>query len=259
MGSQAQRLTAEQVAQVPALQRIASADASLLDFGTMHGMRTIFARKDNAFEVFYLMPDGSAAIGGIMWDSNGHDITRDQVAPIPGVIPTVKIGPGGAQPKAAAAVDQSDNVDALKLGSDTTYAAIGPANARHMWMFIDPFCGFSVRAMQQLEPYIQSGKLQLSVIPLSVFDFENQGRSTPAAKIMGSEPSSQMVADWVNGSLTGSSPSNVSDLLSKNMAIASALHLRGTPTMIWLNTDGSTGRADGIPPDLNSVLSSIRS
>jgi hypothetical protein len=254
-----QSLTPEQIAQVPALQRIASKGASLTDLGTTHGIRTIFARNGDAFQVFYLVPDGSAAIGGIMWDSSGHDVTRDQVAPIPGVIPTVKIGAGGAQPSTAAAAGPSDDVDALKLVSDTTFGTIGPAMAPHLWMFIDPFCAFSVRAMQQLEPYILSRKLQLSVIPLSVLDYEDQGRSTPAAKIMVSEPPDQMVADWVNGTLIGSPPSTASDLLSKNMAIASALHLRGTPTMIWQNTDGSTGRADGIPPDLASVLSSIRS
>jgi thiol:disulfide interchange protein DsbG len=41
------------------------------------------------------------------------------------------------------------------------------------------------------------------------------------------------------------------------MAVGGALHLRGTPTFIWRAADGSTGRADGIPPDLNAVIASI--
>ena len=36
------------------------------------------------FQVFYLTPDGQAAVGGVMWDSAGHNITRSQVAPIEG-------------------------------------------------------------------------------------------------------------------------------------------------------------------------------
>lgn len=41
-----------------------------------------------------------------MWDTHGHDVTRDLVAPIPGVIPTVKIGPAAGSPNTAPAVDE---------------------------------------------------------------------------------------------------------------------------------------------------------
>jgi thiol:disulfide interchange protein DsbG len=108
-------LTAAQVAAVPALARIASAGATLMELGSEHGMRTIFAKKGNAFQVFYLVPDGSAAIGGIMWDASGHDLTRDQVAPIPGVIPTVKINGGTGQPQPTKASAQRDDADPLAL------------------------------------------------------------------------------------------------------------------------------------------------
>jgi hypothetical protein len=99
-------LSARAIAAVPALKRIASAGATLIDLGSSHGMRTIFAKKGGAFQVFYLVPDGSAAIGGIMWDASGHDVTREQVAPIPGVIPTVRIGPDTGPAKAEPAVDE---------------------------------------------------------------------------------------------------------------------------------------------------------
>jgi len=252
-----QPLSASAIDAVPALQRIASAGATLMDLGTEHGLRTIFATKGDAFQVFYLAPDGSAVVGGVMWDASGHDVTRDQVAPIPGVIPTIKVGPGGARAKASPAESRSQDPDPLSLVKETTYGTLGAQDAAQLWMFVDPFCSFSVHAMQQLAPYVQSGEVQLAVIPLSVLDYEDQGRSTPAAKIMVSEPKSQMVADWVGGSLTGAPSADAAALLGRNMAIAGALHLRGTPTFIWRAADGSVGRADGIPPDLNAVIASI--
>ena len=252
-----QPLSASAIGAVPALQRIASAGATLLDLGTEHGLRTIFATKSDAFQVFYLVPDGSAVVGGVMWDASGHDVTRDQVAPIPGVIPTIKVGPDGASAKAPSAADESQGADPLSLVKETTYGTLGASDAAQLWMFVDPFCSFSVNAMRQLAPYVQSGKVRLSVIPLSVLDYEDQGRSTPAAKIMVSEPKDQMVADWVAGSLTGTPSAAAAALLGRNMAIAGALHLRGTPTFIWRAVDGSIGRADGIPPDLNAVIASI--
>jgi thiol:disulfide interchange protein DsbG len=249
-------LSAQAIAAVPALKRLASAGAALLDLGTVHGMRTIFAKKDEAFQVFYLVPDGSAAIGGIMWDASGHDITRDQVTPIPGVIPTVRIGPGTGLAEAAPAVDH-EGADALRLVQKTAYGTIGSPDAPRLWMFVDPLCSFSIRAMQQLAPYVQAGTVRLSVIPLSVLDYEDEGRSTPAARIMVGEPKDQMVADWVRGRLTGTPPADATAVLDRNMAVAAALQVRGTPTMIWKSADGSAERSDGIPLDLNAVIASI--
>ena len=252
-----QPLSATEIGAVPALQRIASAGATLLDLGTEHGLRTIFATKGDAFQVFYLVPDGSAVIGGVMWDASGHDVTRDQVAPIAGVIPTIKIGPDATPARASPADDRSASADPLSLVKETTYGTLGSPEAAQLWMFVDPLCSFSVNAMRQLWPYVESGKVRLSVIPLSVLDYEDQGRSTPAAQIMVSEPKSRMVADWVAGSLSGTPSADAAVLLGRNMAIAGALHLRGTPTFIWRASDGSAGRADGIPPDLNAVIASI--
>lgn len=252
-----QPLSATEIAAVPALHRIASAGATLLALGTEHGLRTIFATKGDAFQVFYVAPDGSAVVGGVMWDASGHDVTRDQVAPIPGVIPTIKVGPEGARVTAAPAVDESQGADPLSLVKETTYGTVGAPEAAQLWMFVDPFCSFSVNAMRQLAPYVQSGKVRLSVIPLSVLDYEDQGRSTPAAKIMVSEPKDQMVADWIAGGLTSTPSADAAALLGRNMAIAGALHLRGTPTFIWRAADGSVGRADGIPPNLTAVIASI--
>jgi hypothetical protein len=250
-------LSATAIAAVPALQRVASAGATLLDLGTAHGLRTIFATKGDAFQVFYLVPDGTAVIGGVMWDASGHDVTRDQVAPIPGVIPTIKVGRDGARADASPTLDVSRDAPTLSLVKETTYGTLGSSDAARLWMFVDPFCSFSINAMKQLEPYVQAGKVQVSVIPLSVLDYEDQNRSTPAAKIMVSVPKDRMVADWVEGNLTGAQSADAETRLDRNMTVAAALHLRGTPTFIWQARDGSAGRADGIPPDLNAVIASI--
>jgi thiol:disulfide interchange protein DsbG len=95
------------------------------------------------------------------------------------------------------------------------------------------------------------------VIPLSVLDYEDQGRSTPAAEVMVSEPREQMVAAWTGSRLTGAPSPAAAALLQRNMAAAAAIRLRGTPTFIWRKADGSAGRSDGLPNDLNAVIASI--
>src|ERR1700757_3061846 len=71
-GGQTMRtLAAPEIARIPALKRIASHGAVLTELGTEHGLRTIFARNGDAFQVFYLAPDGEAAVGGVMGDATG--------------------------------------------------------------------------------------------------------------------------------------------------------------------------------------------
>jgi thiol:disulfide interchange protein DsbG len=249
-------LTSSEIAAVPALKRIASNGAELSDLGTKHGLRTIFARNGDTFQVFYLAPDGQAVVGGVMWDESGHNITRDQVAPIPGTIPTVRIGTTAA-PSQTIAVTSNLDASLLKVVAGLTYGTIGPAAAPHLWMFVDPMCAFSIRAMQSLRPYVEAGRIQLAVIPLSVLDYEDQGRSTPAAEVMVSFPADQMVAAWTGQQLTGTPPTAAANALQANMAGAAAIHLRGTPTFVWRKSDGSVGRADGLPEDIGTMISAI--
>lgn len=254
----------DRVARVPALKRISSNGASLYDLGTQHGLPTVFAKSGSTFQVFYLTPDGQAAIGGVMWDYTGHNITRDQVTPIDGAIPTVTIV-AGASPSikagsAPAVEQQAQSPGLLATVQNTVFGTAGSPTAPRLYMFIDPLCSFSVRAMDQLRPYIASGKLQVAVIPLSVLDYEDQGRSTVAAKSLVAMPAGQMVEAWRN-QMTTPLPTvgpEASVQLAKNMAAAEALRLRGTPTFVWEKADGSVGRADGIPNDMDALIASIR-
>jgi thiol:disulfide interchange protein DsbG len=141
----------------------------------------------------------------------------------------------------------------------TTFGTIGNPAAPRLWMFIDPMCAFSVRAMQQLQPFVASGRVQLAVIPLAVIDRENNGRSTTNALAMLSKPADQMVTAWSSGALGGTPVPEAAARLQANMAAAQAIRLEGTPTLIWRKADGSEGRSDGLPGDLNAVLASLGS
>jgi thiol:disulfide interchange protein DsbG len=256
-------ISPERIARVPALKRISSNGASLYDLGIQHGLPTVFARSGGTFQVFYLTPDGQAAVGGVMWDYTGHNITRDQVSPIEGAVPTITIA-SGASPATKAGVppvmEQAPSPSILATVKSTVFGTTGSSAAPRLYMFIDPLCSFSVRAMDQLRPFIAAGKLQVAVIPLSVLDYEDQGRSTIAAKSLVGMPAEQMVEAWRN-QMTAPLPPvgpEASVQLGKNMAAAEALRLRGTPTFVWEKTDGSVGRADGIQRIASSQGSLLR-
>ncbi len=273
-GSIPPALSSTQILAVPALARIASAGAQIYDLGESHGLHAVFARSGSQFQVFYITPDGDAEIGGIMWDAAGKDLTLRAVRDIPGVVPTVTIGntngqpvtnrvtyqPGAPVQAAQTAVPQSapsiSPAAVIAALNASTNGSVGTENAPHLYMLIDPMCGFSVRAMQGLVPYVNAGKVHLTVIPLSVLDYEDHGASTAKAEIMVSQPPAEMVADWIQG-LPEAAAQGAAVRLSANMALAQALGLKGTPTFVWQGRDGSLSRMDGMPPDLGAMIASI--
>lgn len=234
---------------------------NITELPVQHGLRALFLHNGPQFQVFYATQDDERLIPGVMWDSGGKDLTRDLVASIPGTVPTVAIGddtPLGAMP-ASAPSPAIAHPSLLAIARGTTHGSIGNASAPELWMFVDPQCSFSVQAMQQLAPSIASGKIHLNLIPLSYLDREDNGMSTRAALNLVSMPSNQLVAAWKAGRTTGTPPADALAKLQANMAAASAMQLRGTPTFIWRKADGTAGRLDGIPSDMNALLASVGS
>ena len=212
-------------------------------------------RSGPQFQVFYATPDNKRLIPGVMWDAAGKDLTRQQVAHIPGAIPTVVVG--GTEPgqSNSAAADFA----ALPLVRKASFGTIGQGSAPRLFMLIDPQCIYSVRALQMLQPYVASGRLQVSVIPLSVLDHEDQGQSTRSALALLSKPADQLVSAWQAGNIKDPWGPEAADRLRANMAIAQAIGLKGTPTFIWRKPDGTEGRIDGIPMSIDALVSSVGS
>jgi thiol:disulfide interchange protein DsbG len=226
--------------------------------GTQHGVTGFFVRNGAQFQVFYATPDGERLIPGIMWDATGHNVTRDQIATIAGTIPTVEIaadgdGAGGVPAQAPSPTHTTD----LSAVQEAAFGLSGDPTAPRLWMFIDPECPFSIRAMAQLQPLIDAKKIRLAVIPLAVIDYENQGKSTKDALALLSKPADRMVQTWRAGDLHGDSAPAAADKLRTNMKIAGMVGLRGTPTLVWQKSDGTEGRVDGLPANLDAILSSI--
>lgn len=189
-----------------------------------------------------------------MWDATGKNVTREQVTPITGAVPTAVIGKD-----TTASVPVGAKRSALDLVRGTTFGTSGPDSAPRLWVFVDPLCGYSVRALQELQLFVAGGKVQLAIIPVSVLDYEDQGRSTAAALAMVSKSADQMVTAWSRGDLKGHAGPEAAARLGVNMAAAEEIGLRGTPTVVWRKADGSEGRVDGLPDDWNAVIGSMGS
>ena len=163
------------------LETIAS--GNITDLGVEHGLQSFFVRSGPQFQVFYTTPDKERLIPGVMWDVRGKDLTRQQIAHIPGAVPTVVVGrrraPGVERHSSccrstAARAEGFFRHDRSRIGAAVVY--------------VDPQCIYSVRALQMLQHYVAGGRLQISIVPLSVLDHEDQGQSTRSALGLLSKP-----------------------------------------------------------------------
>ena len=230
------------------------AGSQVTELGSAHGLRGIFVRDGAAFQVFYATPDGDRLIPGVMWDAVGKNVTREQVAPIAGTLPTVVVGNNDEAARAQLAGGTRSPLDLVK---DTSFGVTGPASAPRLWMFVDPLCSYSVRALQEIQPFVASGRVQVAVIPVSVLDYEDNGKSTPSALALLSKSADEMITAWAHGDFKGPAGTEAEGRLRVNMAASEAIGLRGTPTVIWRKADGSQGRIDGLPEDWNAVIASM--
>jgi len=167
-----------------ARQLTAAAGSQVNELGSAHGCAGCSYAMAGNFQVMYGTPDSEVLVPGVMWDQTGKNITRDQVAPIAGTIPTVEIDRLEPMPMSLL----KPAIPLLASVGNTNLGFMAIPSAPRLWMFIDPQCGFSIRAMQQLQPLVDAGKLQLAVIPLALIDNEDQGQSTRSALAMLSLP-----------------------------------------------------------------------
>jgi len=114
-----------------------------------------------------------------MWDAVGKNVTREQVAPIAGTLPTVMVGNND---EARVTIDGGTR-SALDLVKNTSFGVTGPATAPRLWMFVDPLCSYSVRALQEIQPFVASGRVQVAVIPVSCLTMKTIGRARPVLSL----------------------------------------------------------------------------
>ncbi len=249
------------------LRRIAG--AGLTELGERHGLLGVLVRSGAQFQVFYATPDGSRVIPGVMWDASGRNVTREQISTVQGAIPTVTIGdvpstdPLATQPTRPGRQGASARLAAPPragiAAAERAFAGrVGNPEAPELQMFIDPQCGYSVQALQRLQPLVASGRLRLSVIPVAILDGGNGGASTRTALAMLSRPADQMVEAWGRGDLSGVPSPDAVARLQGNMEAAREIALRGTPTFLWRRADGSEGRQEGLPGDVAAFAAAVQ-
>jgi thiol:disulfide interchange protein DsbG len=234
------------------LETIAS--GNITDLGVEHGLQSFFVRSGPQFQVFYTTPDKERLIPGVMWDVRGKDLTRQQIAHIPGAVPTVVVGrrraPGVERHSSccrstAARAEGFFRHDRSRIGAAAVYAC---RPAVHLF-------GPRVADAAAL-----CGRWPSADFDRSAIRAGSRGPGTEHAKRVGAvEQAGHLVSAWQTGSANDTPSPEAAERLRANMPIAQAIGLKGTPIFIWRKPDGTEGRIDGIPMNMDALVSSAGS
>lgn len=236
-------------ADLPATKLAAILGSQVTDIGEAHGLRGLLLRNGSRFQVVYETPDRERVIAGVMWDAGGKNLTKAQIASAEGMNPSVVIG----DEQRAGSREGKGGLDLIE---QVSFGTLGQSGAPRLWVFVDPLCGYSVRALEALRPIVASGKIEVGVVPIAVLD-DGRGKSTEAALAMLSRPTDKMVEAWLKRDLAGEPREEAKVKLQVNMAVGRALGLRGTPLFVWQKPDGSEGRMEGLPSDWRAITETI--
>jgi thiol:disulfide interchange protein DsbG len=236
-------------ADLPAAKLASILGSQATSIGEAHGLRGLVLRNGTRFQVIYETPDRERVIAGVMWDAKGTNLTKQQIASVEGARPTIV---GGDQ----ASRGFQEWKAGLELLEHASFGTFGQAGAPRLWLFVDPLCGYSVRALEGLRPIAASGQIELAVVPVAVLD-DGNGSSTAAALAMLSRPSAEMVEAWSRREFGAEVSRDARAKLQVNMAVAQAFGLRVTPVFVWRKPDGAEGRVDGLPSNLREITETI--
>lgn len=140
------------------------------------------------------------------------------------------------EPKPAVPDEAAIRVDQLPLADAIQF--VRGSGARRLFVFSDPSCGFCRR----LEPELA----QLNDIRIHVFVVPFQGEALPA-RLLCTADRARTWSDYMrtgDASALPAAPNCDPELLARNTALARALRIHGTPTLIF--DDGR--RVDGYLP-----------
>ena len=228
------------------------ASGQVKELGESHGLRGLYLRNGQEFQVLYVTPDGRSTIAGVMWDATGKNLTREQVSKIDGAVPTMVVEKEGTKTLEVAA-----KADALLGVERSAFGTFGDPAAPRLWMIFDPYCSYSVRAFAELRPYLAARRIQLAIVPISILDYETNGQSTLAAESLLSQDPARMAEAWDHQNFRAPVSSEAPALLQKNNRIAEEIGLKGTPTLVWRKADGTAGEIDGIPKNWEALIAEV--
>ena len=245
------------------IQNLVNEGAQIRYLGKDNNMDAWLTIKNGVEQYFYVLPDRSAFVMGVMFDKTGKLVTVEQVNRLRSegdtLLDTLTELPD---------VSGSSNTDqafefqspAEQMFSDiegSNWVALGQSNAPVMYSFIDPQCPHCHSFVKDIQDagYFEDGKIQLRIIPVG---FKQETRAQSALLIASPNPQERWFKHMAGDESALPAKSEINQQgVQRNLAVMQSWKFNVTPMIVYRGRDGSVKLVRGKPESLSSVVGDL--
>lgn len=230
--------------------------------GRDYGLDAWITIKNGQEQYFYVMPDQSAFVMGLLFNPKGDLVTVDQVQRLR--------GEGDDLLDALASEDLAlnnpeDNLPDLDSPSERLYfdiensnwVPLGQLGAPVIYGFIDPQCPHCHEFINDLrkDELFEKGRVQLRMIPVG---FREETVAQAAFLMATPNPEERFLRHLDGDDSALPAKSEISDQgVQRNLAIMQSWKFDATPMMVYRAKDGSVKIVRGRPKDIPALIADI--
>ena len=246
------------------IQNLVNEGAQIRYLGKDNGLDAWLTIKNGVEQYFYVLPDRSAFIMGVMFDKGGKLITVEQVSRLRAqgdtLLDTLAEFPVPEETQTNKPFEFKTPAEQMFADIEgSNWVTLGQPNAPVMYSFIDPQCPHCHTFIEDLQNagYLDSGKIQLRMIPVG---FREETRAQAAFLMATPNPQKRwfdhMAGD--NSALPAKSEINQQGV-QRNLAIMQSWKFNVTPMIIYRGRDGSVKLVRGKPQNMAGVIADLGS
>ncbi|MQP68158.1 hypothetical protein GE253_22835 [Niveispirillum sp. SYP-B3756] len=234
----------EQAAELPAaITRLREHGAVVIEIGKAAGVRSWVAiGKAGNVQIFHSTPEGGL-IAGLLFDEAGRNISKRQMEGL-------KRENLPDQVRAALGLDLAERGSGQTIGHahiDAQFADIlrdlgwvPLGTGMPVYLFADMNCGHCHALWAKLSPAVQSGRIQLRVIPIVIRPDPSRMRARALLSLEKSGLTAEKFDEVLNQiqsdpPLPAGAAAEIDALLEVNLAAFKLLRVEGTPTIVYVD------------------------
>ncbi len=242
------------------IKNLAAEGAQIRYLGRDYGFDSWLTIKNGQEQYFYVLPDQSAFVMGVLFDPKGKMVTLDQVQRLRGsgddVLDSLASEDFTANEPKKEFEPQSTSERLFYDIEKSNWVPLGKSGAPVIYAFIDPQCPHCHSFINEIRTdYLDTGKIQVRLIPVG---FKDETRAQAAFLMATPNPEERWMRHLDGDTEALPAKSEISQQgVQRNLAIMQSWKFNVTPMIIYRGVDGSVKLVRGKPKNIDSLIADI--
>jgi thiol:disulfide interchange protein DsbG len=244
------------------IESLAAQGAQVRYMGKAHGMDSWLTIQRGQEQYFYVLPDGEAFLMGLLFNKDGKLVTVEQINTLrkeSGEVLDMLADdePAGIRKKETSREFKTPAERLYADVEDSNWVTIGNPKAPFLYVFMDPQCPHCHAFFEDVrKPYIETGKLQMRLIPVG---FKDETRAQAAFLLASGDPETRWLKHMDGDKTALPAKAEVSQQgIQMNMAVMQSWKLDATPIAIYRDKKNEIKIVRGRAKDIDALFNDLR-